>query len=258
MPAGRKLHEQLLHEISAQFGPASPLNGVLGVLPAGAVLNGVHVAAITAFNSTTNTVAIGTTPGGAQLLAATDLKTVARTDAAAPAAAAGPFSVDTPIYYTLAPTGAAPTAGLAVGWIDYVPHIGASPISNLKMPRRTHYQALHAISGQGGFGQLSGLLGVAPWSSFLNSYHWLTSQAFNSTTNTLSLGTTPGGVDIANAVNIQAVGNGSAVVPIGPAGQPENTGSNVPIYYTLGSTGAAPTTGVITVWIDYIPGKETG
>ena len=125
MPTGgRKSHLQVVHEISAAFGPSTPLSGLVGVLPAGAVLGSTHVQVAAAFNSTTNTVAVGTTPGGTQLLAATDLKTAARTDTAVPTGVVGPLAVDTPIYFTLALTGAAPTAGSAVVWIDYIPGVG--------------------------------------------------------------------------------------------------------------------------------------
>jgi hypothetical protein len=117
--------------------------------------------------------------------------------------------------------------------------------------RKHQLQVIHEISGQGGFGQTQGLIGVLPAGAVASAYHAYTSQAFNSTTNTLSLGGAPGGSGIAAAVNIQAVGRVDALVPIGSAG-PYSV--DQPIYYTLGSTGAAPTAGVITVWVDYLPG----
>ena len=120
---GRKTQYQVVHEISAQFG-FGQTSGVIGVLPAGAILDQVHLVVSQAFNSTTNTLAVGTTPGGAQILAATDLKTVARTDLAVPSPTLGPFAVDTPIYGTAASTGAAPTAGVATVWLTYLPGPG--------------------------------------------------------------------------------------------------------------------------------------
>ena len=120
---GRKTQLQVVHEISQQFG-FGQVAGVIGVLPAGAILNLTHLLVSQPWNSTTNTIAVGTTPGGAQLLAATDLKTAARTDTAAPIAAMGPFAVDTPIYATIAATGAAPTQGVATVWLDYLPGPG--------------------------------------------------------------------------------------------------------------------------------------
>lgn len=120
---GRKTQLQVMHEISAQFG-FGQVAGVIGVLPAGAIINQTHLCVSQVFNSTTNTLAVGTTVGGAQLLGATDLKTAARTDTAAPLAAMGPFGVDTPIYGTVASTGGAPTQGVATVWLDYLPGPG--------------------------------------------------------------------------------------------------------------------------------------
>jgi hypothetical protein len=120
---GRKTQYQVMHEISKQFG-FGQTDGVIGIVPAGAILNLTHLCVSQVWNGTTNTIAIGTTPGGAQLLAATDLKALARTDTAAPLAAMGPFAVDTPIYGTIASTGGAPTTGVATVWIDYLPGPG--------------------------------------------------------------------------------------------------------------------------------------
>lgn len=121
---GRKTQLQVIHQISALITFASPGSLVLGVLPAGALLLTTHLSVTTAFNSTTNTVAVGTSAGGAQLLAATTTQAVARTDTVAPVAAQGPLAVDTPIFLTLALTGAAPTTGSAVVALDYIAAIG--------------------------------------------------------------------------------------------------------------------------------------
>jgi hypothetical protein len=121
---GRKTQYQAMHQISVQLGPASPIAGVVGVLPVGAIIDAATIFALTAFNSTTNTLALGTTPGGTQILAATDLKTVARTPTNPVPPTGGPFSVDTPIYYTLGSTGAAPTAGAAIALVQYLPGPG--------------------------------------------------------------------------------------------------------------------------------------
>lgn len=120
---GRKTQLQVMHEISRQFG-FGQTDGVIGVLPAGAIMNASHLCVSQVWNGTTNTLAIGTTPGGAQLLAATDLKALARTDTNVPVAAMGPLGVDTPIYGTIASTGGAPTTGVATVWIDYLPGPG--------------------------------------------------------------------------------------------------------------------------------------
>jgi hypothetical protein len=120
---GRKTQLQVMHEISAQFGFGQTA-GQIGVVPAGAILNSSHLVVSQGWNGTTNTIALGTTAGGAQILAATDLKTVARTDTPVASPTCGPFAVDTPIYATIAGTGGAPTAGVATVWIDYLPGPG--------------------------------------------------------------------------------------------------------------------------------------
>jgi hypothetical protein len=121
---GRKTQYQVIHEISAQFG-FGQTSGIIGVLPAGAIAMTTHLLTSQVFNSTTNTLAVGTTPGGNQFLAASDLHAaVARVDTPVPAASMGPFAVDTPIYGTVASTGPAPTQGVATVWIDYLPGPG--------------------------------------------------------------------------------------------------------------------------------------
>lgn len=120
---GRKTQLQVVHEISGRLGFGSGASGVFASLPLGSVLNMTHVAVQTAFNSTTNTLSIGYTVGGGQVVNAIDLKTVARTDTAIPVAQVI-VSADIPLYWTLAFTGAAPTAGDVTFWIDYLPGIG--------------------------------------------------------------------------------------------------------------------------------------
>jgi hypothetical protein len=126
---GRKNHLQVTHTIarliSSTDNPAAAgSNSVLiGRLPAGALLLNAHVNVGTLFNSTTNTVSLGSASGGAQFLAATDLKTAARTDTLVPTAAAGPLAADTDVWMTLTNTGAAPTAGAAVVALEYIAHM---------------------------------------------------------------------------------------------------------------------------------------
>lgn len=125
MPTGgRKTHLQVIHEISGAFSAGSPASGVLGVLPAGAVMLSAHLVVPIAFNSTTNTLSLGVAPGGTQLLNAISTQAVARTDTPVPIANQGPLAVDTPIYFTLGSTGAAPSAGQAIAFVDYLPGVG--------------------------------------------------------------------------------------------------------------------------------------
>ena len=120
---GRKNHLQVIHEISQSLGPASPASGVLGVVPAGSVLLTGHLCVTAGFNSTTNTISLGTTPGGTDLLNAISTQAVARTDT--PVVIGSQFrAADTPIYWTLASTGAAPTVGGVIAFVDYLPGAG--------------------------------------------------------------------------------------------------------------------------------------
>jgi hypothetical protein len=121
---GRKTHLPHIHQISQRFSSGSAASGVLGVIPDGAVLLSAHISVSQAFNSTTNTLALGTTPGGVNIMAATDLKTLARTDTPVVVAQQGPWVGDTPVYWTLAGTGAAPSQGAAVAFLDYIANIG--------------------------------------------------------------------------------------------------------------------------------------
>lgn len=124
MPTGgRKTHLQVIHEISRQFG-FGQTDGVIGVLPAGAILGTCHLNVSQVWNSTTNVINVGTTAGGTQLLSGIDLKTLARTDTVVPVAAQGPLAADTPIYGSITTTGGAPTTGVATVWLDYLPGPG--------------------------------------------------------------------------------------------------------------------------------------
>lgn len=121
---GRKTHLQVMHEISVDLGPLSAANGLVGVLPAGAILDKQTFLVSQAFNSTTNGLAIGTTLGGSELIGAVDIKTLAHLAASVGAAFAGPYLVDTPIYYRLSSTGPAPTQGRVIFWYEYLPGPG--------------------------------------------------------------------------------------------------------------------------------------
>ena len=120
--ADANLSFQVIHEISVQFG-FGQTSGVIGVLPAGGVLNSTHAVVSQPWNGTTNTLVVGTTPGGSDLLGA-DLKALLRNDTPVPANLAGPFTTDKPIYGTITNTGPAPTQGVATVWLDYLPGPG--------------------------------------------------------------------------------------------------------------------------------------
>jgi hypothetical protein len=124
--------------------------------------------------------------------------------------------------------------------------------------RKTQLQAIHEISAQitpamaAGIG---GLIGVIPAGACLNNVHNVISQAFNSTTNTFGVGSLPppGGANIQGGISGGVVIRSDNIMPQNLlAGQP--LPADLPIYWTAAFTGAPPTTGLWTVWIDYLPG----
>jgi hypothetical protein len=119
--------------------------------------------------------------------------------------------------------------------------------------RKTQYQVVHEISAQFGFGQTSGVIGVLPAGAIANMAHVLVSQVWNGTTNGLTLGVTPGGAQVLASVDLKALGRTDTAVPIAGAAMGPYA-VDTPIYGTITSTGGAPTTGVATVWLDYLPG----
>lgn len=122
-PVGRKTQYQVIHEISVEFGYGQTA-GLVGVLPKGAILITTRVLTSQVFNSTTNVLDVGTTLGGDQLIANADMKTISRVDTPVPAANMGPLDRDTPIYYSIASSGPAPTQGVCTAWLEYLPAVG--------------------------------------------------------------------------------------------------------------------------------------
>lgn len=124
----RKLHTQQTHQISITIAYNTPgvAGGVqVGTLPAGAVIDKTTVAATTAFNAaTTNTISVGTTPTGTNLINATSVTAVARVDTVAPVAQMGPLAADTPIYASYAQSGTAATTGVATIIVLYTASVG--------------------------------------------------------------------------------------------------------------------------------------
>jgi hypothetical protein len=113
--------------------------------------------------------------------------------------------------------------------------------------RKTQLQAIHEISAQitpamaAGIG---GLIGVIPAGACLNNVH-----------NTFGVGSLPppGGANIQGGISGGVVIRSDNIMPQNLlAGQP--LPADLPIYWTAAFTGAPPTTGLWTVWIDYLPG----
>lgn len=121
---GRKTHLQVIHECSAELGPASPLTGVIGVLPAGGIIDRHLVTITTAWDSTTATLGLGSGPGLADLVGPVDLKTLAHLGGPTAFPGCGPYPTDKPIYYSIALTGPAPTTGRANYGFAFLPGPG--------------------------------------------------------------------------------------------------------------------------------------
>jgi len=122
---GRKTQLQVIHEISITLTPAqmnSALPQVLGVIPAGAILDSYHFVTSQAFDGATATVALGYTSGGSQIVGATNVKPVGRTDANVPIGSTGFYLTDTTIYFQ--PAGGPNTVGVCTLWLEYLPGPG--------------------------------------------------------------------------------------------------------------------------------------
>jgi hypothetical protein len=126
---GRKNAPQVIHEVSIQLN-AAQLNAAAsgqfaGAIPgSGAFLLMAHFVTSVAFDPTTITLSLGSTPGGSQILAAQNIKALGRTDIVLPAASAGVYLTDTPVYWTVAMTGGPATVGLVTVWLEYLPTPG--------------------------------------------------------------------------------------------------------------------------------------
>jgi hypothetical protein len=108
--------------------------------------------------------------------------------------------------------------------------------------------ALNAASVNGGVSIPVGAVG--PSQVCLQAYHAVTSQAFDPTTVTLALGITQGGAEILAATSIKALGRLDGNVPFSATGFLPNT----TIWATLAQTGGPATTGLCTVWVEYLAG----
>lgn len=125
----RKTQYQVVHEVSrtltfADVGLAAGV--VVGVLPAGAIIDETSVLTTTAWNGTVSVaLSVGITPTGTTLISGADVRTApARVDTQVPIASVGPLAVDTTIYASVAFGGTAGTAGSTTIVVYYVPVVG--------------------------------------------------------------------------------------------------------------------------------------
>jgi len=107
----------------------------LFTLPAGTQILDINVDVTTAFNAgTTNTIKLGTTSGGAELVAATSVTSAGRESVATTGAHAAWVNVgtsDVTVYATYNQTGTAASAGAATISIVYVVRNSDGSIGNL-------------------------------------------------------------------------------------------------------------------------------
>jgi len=125
----RKTQYQVIHEISRTitYDTAGIAAGVVvGVVPAGAVLDTTQVLTTTAWNGTVSVaLSVGITGTGTTLINGTDVRTAAaRVDTVVPIASVGPLAADTTIYASVALGGTAGSAGSSTVILKYTPAVG--------------------------------------------------------------------------------------------------------------------------------------
>ena len=111
----RQYHTQQVHFLRTliNYNDADALTRVIGTIPAGSNLLRVNTCVSTAQNAgTTNTLSVGTTSGGTDIINAA---------AAGSATANVVTQADTTYYATLTQSGTAATAGVVEVTIEYVP-----------------------------------------------------------------------------------------------------------------------------------------
>jgi hypothetical protein len=112
------------YQTTLNYNDADALTRLLGILPAGATLLAVKNAVLTAFNAgTTNTMSIGTTAGGTDILNAAAAGVATGIVNTLPPVAKVVFATDQSIYVSYAQTGTAATAGQAKFVMEYAPNI---------------------------------------------------------------------------------------------------------------------------------------
>jgi len=121
----RQYHTQQTHflRLPFTFATASGVSLKVGTLPAGARVLRQTTFVETAFNAgTTNTINVGYSANGTDVLNAGAGGAIATLVTAVPAAA-GPIAADTDVFVQYNQTGGAATAGAGTVVIEYVPNI---------------------------------------------------------------------------------------------------------------------------------------
>lgn len=119
--------------------------------------------------------------------------------------------------------------------------------------RKLHTQQIHQISLNIAYntpGVAAGVaVGTLPAGAVLDKTSVYATTAFNATTtNTVSVGTTPTGTNYINATSVTAAARVDTVVPIAVAGP---LAADTIIYVSYAQTGTAATTGAATIVVTY-------
>lgn len=127
----------------------------------------------------------------------------------------------------------------------------------MPLGRKTHLQVTHtlgrvftSVDNPAAAGTNSILIGTLPAGSLLGQVHLNVNTVFNSTTNTASLGTAAGGVQLFAATDLKAAARTDTAVPTAQAGP---LAADTQVWLNLLNTGAAPTAGAGAIVLEYIP-----
>jgi hypothetical protein len=122
----RQFHTQQVHFLRTliNYNDADALTRVIGTIPAGSNLLRVNTCVSTAQNAgTTNTISVGTTSGGTDIINAAAAGSVTANVVTQAPSGKALVASDTTYYATLTQSGTAATAGVVEVIIEYVPAI---------------------------------------------------------------------------------------------------------------------------------------
>jgi hypothetical protein len=125
MPNGaRRYHTAQVHYLRTliNYNDADAATRFLGTIPAGSNILRINTVISTAQNAaTTNTLSVGTTSGGTDLVNATAAGAATANVVAQATSGKAYVAADTPIYAALAQTGTAASAGVVQVIVEYAP-----------------------------------------------------------------------------------------------------------------------------------------
>lgn len=120
----RKYHTEQVHFIRTyiNYSDADALTRIVGTIPANSSLLRINTCISTAQNAgTTNTLSVGTTSGGTDLINAAAAGSLTANVVTQAPSGKSLYSADTTIYATLTQSGTAATAGVVQVTLEYCP-----------------------------------------------------------------------------------------------------------------------------------------